>query len=77
MHTEFSTEIRELGDQFRLKMLEGWVNYLAAAGEGQSLRQMPDTGPAKRMIIGDNEQFLPGTWNAGLRLGGPFGMKSC
>jgi hypothetical protein len=55
MRTEFATEIRELGDQFRPKMHEGWVNYLAAAGEGQSLCQRPYTGPAKRIKIGDNE----------------------
>ena len=72
--TELATEIRELGDQFRPKLREGWINYLAA-GEGQSLRQRPDTVRAKRIIIGDDEQFLPGTWNTGLRLGRPFGMK--
>jgi hypothetical protein len=68
---------RELGDQFRPKLREGWVNYLAAAGEGQTLRQRPDTGPAKRIIIADDEWLLQGTWNAGLRLRRPFGMKSC
>ena len=52
---ELATGIRELGDQFRPKLREGWINYLAAAGEGQSLRQRPYTGPAKRIIIGDNE----------------------
>jgi hypothetical protein len=52
--TELATEIRELGDQFRPKLREGWINYLAA-GEGQSLRQRPDTVRAKRIIIGDDE----------------------
>jgi hypothetical protein len=52
--TELATEIRELGDQFRPKLREGWINYLAAV-EGQSLRQRPDTVRAKRIIIGDDE----------------------
>ena len=52
---KIAMEIRELGDQFRPKLREGWVKYLASAGDGQSFRQRLETGPAKRIIVEEGE----------------------
>ena len=65
-------EIHELGDQFSLKLHEGWIKYLTAAGERQSFCQRPNTSPAKKIIVEEDEKLLQGTWNAALRLGRPF-----
>jgi hypothetical protein len=38
---DIADEIRQLGDEFRQKLRDGWVSYLAAraGGEGQSSRR--------------------------------------
>ncbi len=60
-----SRKIRVLGDQFRPKLRECWVRYLAVEESGQSVRQLVCAGQTKRTTVDD--KLCPTTASGGIK----------
>jgi hypothetical protein len=50
---DIANYIRKLGDQFRPKLRDSWVENLVAEESGQSVCRRVDVGPTKKIIVDD------------------------